>query len=225
MRAVFIGAGDLTVMTAHQLLKDGSEVVIIEKDKARIDELSADMDAGFINGDGSKPAILREADPSSTDFLFCLVGDDKHNIIASLVGRSLGYRRVITRIDDPSYEHICIELGLTDIIVPDSTIARYLADLCAGQNPLEMSALIKGDTRVFSFVANKEDEIPVADMQLPEGSRLMFLYRKEELLLPDADSALQQGDEVVIIAHSKALPELKARWIHAPDERSAAKAE
>ena len=60
MRAVFIGAGDLTCMTAQQLLKTGFDVVIVEKDKARIDELSPDLGAGFIHGDGSKPTILRE---------------------------------------------------------------------------------------------------------------------------------------------------------------------
>lgn len=225
MRAVFIGAGELTAMTARQLLKNGYEVVIIEKDKERIDELSVDLDAGFIHGDGSKPAILREADPAATDFLFSLSGNDQYNIIASLVGRSLGYQRVITRIEDPSYEHICIELGLEDVIVPDSTMARYLADLCAGQNPLEISALIKGDARVFSFVADKEDETPIAEMNLPNDSRLMFIYRSENLVLPDPDEKLQQGDEVVIITHSKTIPELKERWIHMPAEQHVTKAE
>ena len=56
MRAVFIGAGSLTSMTAQQLLANKYEVVIIEKDKALIEEQSADLGAGFIHGDGSKPA-------------------------------------------------------------------------------------------------------------------------------------------------------------------------
>lgn len=214
MRAVFISAGELTGLTARQLLNNKYEVIIIEKDKARIDELSLDLDAGFIHGDGSKPAILREADPNATDFLFCLSGSDQYNIIASLIGRSLGYKRVVTRIEDPSYEHICIELGLEDIIVPDYTIARHLADLCAGQNPLEISALIKGDARVFSFVAGNEDEGLLTDLELPDGSRLIFLYRNEKFTLPETDTLLQKGDEVVIIAHSRALPELHARWSH-----------
>lgn len=220
MRAVFIGAGTLTNLTARQLLEKGHEVIIIEKDKERIDELSADMAAGFIHGDGSKPAILREADPAATDLLFSLSGNDQYNIIASLVGRSLGYKRVITRIEDASYEHICIELGLEEIIVPDYTIARYLVDMCAGQSLLEASAMIKGDARIFSFIAGEEDAGPVADLKLPNGSRLMFLYRKEELLLPDADAKLQKDDEVVVIAHGEVLPELKTRWSRVMDERA-----
>jgi trk system potassium uptake protein TrkA len=218
MRAVFIGAVELTTITARKLLANGFEVIIIEADKTRIEELSAELDAGFINGDGSKPAILREANPTATDFLFCLSNNDQYNIIASLVGRSLGYKRVITRIEDPSYEHICIELGLEDIIVPDYTIARYLADICAGQNPMEISAMIKGDARVFSFVASEQDEGTIDDLKLPADSRVMFWYRNEKFILPETDSVLEQGDEVVVIAHSDVLPELKARWMRVMNE-------
>lgn len=212
MRAVFIGGGELAVMTARQLLGMGFEVIVIESDKSRIEDLSADLDAGFIHGDGSKPAILREANPQATDFLFSLTGNDQHNIIASLVGRSLGYERVVTRIEDPSYEHICMELGLEDVIVPDYTISRYLADMCAGHNPLEVSAVVKGDARIFSFVANEGEEGPVDELQLPKGSIVAFYYRKEELVLPGSDAELRKGDEVVIICHSKVLPELEERW-------------
>ena len=212
MRAVFIGAGRLTAMTAQQLLDLGYEVVIIEKDKEQISELSAGLNAGFIHGDGSKPAILREADPSSTDFLFCLAGNDQYNIIAGLVGRSLGFKRVITRIEDPSYEHICIELGLEDTIVPDYTIARYLADLCAGKTPLALSAVIKGEARVFSFVVREQDEGTVGDLDLPEDSRVMFLYRGDKFILADADTALKKGDEVVMICRDKILSRLEERW-------------
>lgn len=212
MRTVLIGAGELATLTAQQLLKHGHEVVIIEKDKARIDDLSNELAAGFIHGDGSKPAILREADPAATDFLFTLTGNDQSNIIASLVGRSLGFRRVVTRIDDPAYEHICIELGLSDLVVPDYTIARYLADIVAGQNPLELSAMVKGDARIFSFVAREDDEVMLANLELPADSRVMFLYRNEKFIIPDTDTILKKGDEVVVIAHSKVLPDLESRW-------------
>ena len=223
MRAVFIGAGELTSQTAKQLLDNGYEVVIIEQDKARIDELSDELNTGFIHGDGSKPDILREADPAATDYLFCLTGNDQHNIISSLVGRSLGYKRVVTRIEDPSYEHICIELGLKDVIVPDSTIARYLADMCAGQNPLAVSAVIKGDARIYSFIVHEEEQGPLDNLGLPKGSRVMFLYRKEEFILADNDTVLQKDDEVVIVTHKSALSELEDRWSPKADTTKADK--
>ena len=72
--------------------------------------------------------------------------------------------------------------------------------------------MIKGDTRVFSFVAGQNDLVTIADLNLPEGCALMFLYRNEKLLLPDDKTELQEGDEAVIISHSDVLAVLKSRW-------------
>ncbi len=47
--------------------------------------------------------MLQETDPAHTDFLFCLTGNDQTNIIASLIGRSQGFKRVITGIEDPEF--------------------------------------------------------------------------------------------------------------------------
>ena len=213
MRAVFIGAGFLSVTTARLLLKRGHEVIIIERDKEIIDGLSPELDCGFLHGDGGRPAVLREADPEHTDFLFCLTDSDQANILASLVGRSLGFRQVVTKIEDPELEHICVELGLEDMIVPSRTIGRHLADKFEGSDPLAISAAIKGDARIFSFVLRKENQATVEELGLPKQSRVVCVYRHGEFLLPEPDTALKTDDEVIVISHKKHLPQLIERWI------------
>jgi trk system potassium uptake protein TrkA len=212
MRTVFIGASALAITTAHLLLGRGHEVVIIEQDKGVIDALSEELDCGFVHADGSKPGVLREVDPAHTDFLFCLTGNDQANIIAGLVGRSLGFKRVVTKIDGPEFEHICLELGLVDIIIPARTIGRHLAEMVEGTDPLEISAKIKGDARVFSFIARAEDEQPFGDLKLPDDARVMCVYRDNAFLLPLPGDRLRTGDEVVLITHVRHLPALDERW-------------
>jgi trk system potassium uptake protein TrkA len=106
MRTVFVGGGEVSIETAKALIKKGHEVVIIETDKPKIDELSAEIDCSFLQGDGSHPKVLREVNPPHTDFLFCPTNSDQVNRIASLVSRSLGFKRVVTCIDDPQFEGI-----------------------------------------------------------------------------------------------------------------------
>ena len=118
MRFVSIGGGTLTALTVCMLVQRGHEVVIIERDADVIDAQRDELDVGFIHGDGTRPAILRKADPESTDMLFCLTHDDQSNIIGSLVAHSLGFPRVVTKIDNPELGHICVELGLADSLVP-----------------------------------------------------------------------------------------------------------
>jgi trk system potassium uptake protein TrkA len=212
MRVVFIGLSMLTIMTTRTLLRRNHEVVVIERDRDAIESLAEELDCGFLHGDGSKPAVLREADPGSTDFLFCLTGDDQTNIIASLVGRSLGFNRVVTKVEDDELEHICLELGLTDTIIPDYYIARHLSDIVEGQDIRELGLMIKGDARVFSFVAKKEDECALDALDAPGKARVICLYREGEFVLPEKGTRIKEDDEIVIISHRERLSDLIARW-------------
>jgi trk system potassium uptake protein TrkA len=212
MKAVFVGSDPLSVVTTRLLLKRGHEVVIVEQDKARIEALADELPCGFVQGDGSKPAILRETDPEHTDVLFCLTDNDQTNIIAGMVGRSLGFARVVTKIEDGEFEHICLELGLEDTIMPALTIGRYLADMLEGQDLLELSAMIKDEARVFTFVVQESDVGPVSGLRLPEESRVICVYRNDKFMLAAEDTPLQEDDEVVVLTHRRNLPDLQARW-------------
>ncbi|MGR9088640.1 MAG: potassium channel family protein [Gammaproteobacteria bacterium] len=212
MKVVFIGASSLAVTTAQRLLKSGHEVVIIEMDKTVITDIRETIDCVFINGNGSKPAILKETAPETIDVLFCLTKNDEANIIASLVARSLGVKRVITRIEDPGFEHICIELGLTDIIIPTYTNARYLVGIALGRDILELSSLIRGDVRFFGMVIDEQSEGTVADLDLPSRSRAIFFYRDNQFEYADSDTLLKKDDELVIIAHGDDYDKLVKRW-------------
>lgn len=212
MKVVFIGASALAVTTAQRLLNSGHEVIIIENDKNVITGLRETIDCVFINGNGSKPAILKETLPETIDVLFCLTKNDEANIIASLVARSLGVKRVITRIEDPGFEHICIELGLNDIIIPTYANARYLAGIALGRDIIELPAIIRSDVRFFGMVIDEENQGTVDDLDLPKQSRAIFLYRDNVFKFVDSSTNLEKGDELVLIAHGDAYDKLIAKW-------------
>ena len=212
MRAVFIGASATSLATARMLLGAGHEVVLIEKVRERAEAVAKELDCGCLHGDGSKPAVLREADPEHSDLLYCLTENDQANILASLVGRTLGFRRVVCKIHDPELTHLCVELGLENVIIPAQTIGRHLAQMFEGHDPWEISAKIRGDARMFSFIVKEGEEARLNELDLPRGTRVICLYRKDRFLLPDDDTRLTSGDEVVLITESANLPKLAERW-------------
>jgi trk system potassium uptake protein TrkA len=212
MRIAFSGAGDLTVMTVPSLVAKGHEVVIIDSDRKRIEELSEQLDCSFLHGDASKPAILREVGPQQTDMLICLTDDDKDNIIASLVGRSLGFKRIVTSIQDPDYEDICRELGLEDIIIPARMFSRSLRNMVEGLAEVELSTVLKHEARFFTFIAGERDEVTPADLGLPDLARAVYYYRDGKFSFVEEKTKFRKGDEVIILTHSKNLPELRTRW-------------
>ncbi len=218
MRAVFVGASSTTQATAAMLLQRGHEVVIIECVKEKIDSVSETLDCGYLHGDGSRPLVLREADPEHTERLFCLTNNDQSNILASLVGRTLGFKHVVCKIQDAELIHLCIELGLEDLIIPSQTIGRNLADMFEGQDPGDLSAKIRGDARLFSFVVKGNEAGALQDLALPAHTRVVCLYRGDRFALPDDGSILKVGDEVVLVTDEGGRAKLEARWAPIADE-------
>jgi trk system potassium uptake protein TrkA len=212
VRILFIGAGALAARTARVVQRRGHEVVMVERAKAVLDSLASQLDCGFIHGDGTKPSVLKEADAASADVLLALTGDDQTNIIACLVGRSLGAKSVIPRVGDDDFEHICIELGLDRTVIPARTISRFLADMVEGQDILELSAAIKGEARTFVFAIHEGDEARIGDLDLPANTCVTHLYRDGEFLVADGDLELKVDDEVVVVTHRKNLPALRERF-------------
>lgn len=213
MRVAFVGACPMAIGAAKMLIRAGHEVILVDVDAEKIKAIGEELDCGLIAGDGSKPAVLRDLSPTSTELLVCVTDNDETNILATLVGRSLGFRRIVTKIEEPEFEHVCVELGLEDIIIPSHDAAQRLADLAGGSLPEEVSRYFKGGARLFSFVADEGEAGQVADLVLPKRSRVLCLYRNGVLIDADADATIKLGDEVVLFTHEKNLPQLKERWV------------
>jgi len=202
----------MTVITARSLTKQGHDVIIIEVDKDIIDRLSDELDCGFVHGDASKPAVLSQVNPKDCDFLFCLTNSDQVNIITALLGRSMGFKRVVPSIENAELQHLCSELELDDTIIPVRTMSQYLGNMVRGLHNVELSTFLKHGARFFTFVAGKKESKKVADLKLPEGTKVIFYYRDDQFHFVDAETSFNAGDEIVILAHAENLSALSERW-------------
>ena len=212
MRIVFSGAGPMTVMTATNLSEQGHDIIIIEVEKEKIDQISEDLDCSFVHGDASKPAVLKQVDPGTCDFLFCLTNSDQVNIITALLGRSMGFERVIPSIENAELQQLCRELGLEDTIIPVHTMSRYLQQMVQGLDSIELSTFLKNDARLFSFIAGKDQAGPKDDLDLPDNAEVIFYYRGDDFKFIDADTGFKKGDEIVILTQRDNLETLSERF-------------
>jgi trk system potassium uptake protein TrkA len=218
MRIVLIGASPLAVNSATELVAEGHQVVVIEKDKQRADELSLHLDCAFLHGDGSLPDLLREADPGHTDILMCLTNHDQTNIIAGLAAKSLGYGRVVIVIQEEDYEALCSELGLTETLIPLRYISRQLTELTKRHPGPVPEEVIKHDAIIRS-VHIGTGGIGTEQLGLPKKSRVVAFYRGEALMFPEPDTVFDEDDELVILAPEgsgdaldRRLDELNEQW-------------
>lgn len=212
MRIVIVGAGSLTVTAAELFIDHGHEVVVIEKDEARVEELDERLDCSFMIGDGSRPSILKEVGPKNTDFLFCLTEDDQDNIIASLVGRSMGFGRVVTSIRNTEFEPICSELGLESPIFLDTTIAQRLSDMVQGIETAGLSGVLHGGLRFFTFTIREKQAGPLGELDLPDGVRPIAVTRDGDSRVADRKTEVKKNDEVLVVGDEGLIRELRESY-------------
>ena len=77
---------------------------------------------------------------------------------------------------------------------------------------LELSTVIKGKARFFTFNVDKEKGRRIADLDLPGNARVVCHYREGRFSLADEETRLGKGDEMVILTHSECIPDLTERW-------------
>jgi trk system potassium uptake protein TrkA len=129
MRIIITGLTAMSLEAARAFAKRGDDVILIDPDRETFEQLAEDLDVAFIKGDGARPDVLAQANPDKVDVMYCLCEDDKDNIIAALVAKAAGVKRVIPKIQDRSYHPICDEIGLKERVDPAHAIAKALVHM------------------------------------------------------------------------------------------------
>lgn len=212
MRYFFIGYSDLSLKVMNILLHRHHEVMLLDKDAERIEQLKDVLACDLFLGDACKVGVLEDLFDPQIEMVFCFSNDEHYNIMAAFNAQVHGFQNVITRIDDLDYEPLCLELGLHNLFFPTQIMSRHLAEFAEGGNSLDLQSQIKYEARLFSFIAKKEDEESVFDIPVPDKSRIICVYRNNVYLWPDTDLRIVEGDEVVMITHSRHLETLRKRW-------------
>lgn len=213
MRIVFTGGGNQTVQAVKLLSKKEHDIIVIEKDEKKIEQLRDQLDCSLLEGDGSNPEILQETNPQTVDFLFALTDSDPDNILTGLVGKSLGFKSVVVSVRNTLYEKVCVELGLENTIIPSRTIGNFLVDFIEFQDAPELKDYFKGEAHLFRFFIEEKSPKTVEKMALPSNSKVICFYREDKFHLISDDVNFQDQDEVIILTEKKEISNLEDKFL------------
>lgn len=120
---VIVGCGRVGSLLANELSRSGNSVVVIDREEAVFDNLSADFSGFRINGDATHTAVLKEAKLKNADILIATTHDDNVNLMVAQVARKIfNVPHVQARVFDPKREEVYAQLGI-DTICPTSVAA------------------------------------------------------------------------------------------------------
>ncbi|MCK0149496.1 TrkA family potassium uptake protein [Marivita sp. S6314] len=210
MRIVIVGGSKFGTATAEQLIEHGHEVVIIDRDRARLERLSETLDCGMIEGDGTSPSVLRDAQAGDDDVLIALTNASDDNILAALVGRSVGFGRVIPQIISPELMEVCTELDLTDTITPHATVARSLCRALEDKAEVSETLNLSRELRLKRLVVPEDwTGSGLGDLELPTSCKAIARIRDDTEVLVSQDTNLSSGDELLIAVETDAIGALE----------------
>jgi trk system potassium uptake protein TrkA len=113
---IIVGCGRLGSLLASTLSRQGSSVVVIDRDESTFDSLSIEFSGFQIPGDAAELSVLRAAKINQADCLLAVTGNDNLNLmVAQLAKIVFKVPTVLARLIDPSREAIYRDFGLITI--------------------------------------------------------------------------------------------------------------
>jgi trk system potassium uptake protein TrkA len=163
-----------------------------------------------LSGDGTDLALLEGEDIGRSDVLVSVIDNDEKNLLASLLGRQLGVRRIITRVSNPAnlrlFERVGVDVAIS---ARGAAVASVLHHIEGGQASL-LAVLEEGEGRILEVqVPSAYHARALRDLNSPRDSIVAAILRDKEVIVPRGTDILGAGDRLLIFSTRQAAPQVR----------------
>ncbi len=212
-RVCIVGGGVVGQSLARTILPHGAHVTIIERDPRAAQQLAVNHpDITVVQGDGTDKGILEEIEIETFDLCAAVTQEDEVNLMASLIAKRGGVARTAAMVQRADYTPIYRELGIDIVVSPRAVAADQILKFTRSENLHSLHVLPGGQAEVVELTArggcNALDK-PLRRLQLPKGSLLAAIARRDEVLIPGGDDVVERGDRVILMTTTAARPSVE----------------
>jgi trk system potassium uptake protein TrkA len=198
-----IGGGKVGYYLTKELIDSGHEVVLMEKDRARADQIADEIGSVVIPHDGCEGKYLAEAGCNRADIVAAVTGDDEDNlVICQMAKHHFDVPRTIARVNNPKNEQLFKHLGVDELISPTRMILGSIEQDIPVHELLHLAALGEGELEIIE--AHLQAGSPAVgrapkDLTIPDGCSLFAVIRGGVATPLRTDTILREGDKVIAI--------------------------
>lgn len=212
MRIIVIGAGKVGSTLASQLVKEGHEVIVMDTNQERLDELQNRIDIITLCGNGASKEYLEEAEVAESDLVIAATSADEVNILSCFIARQIGASKTIARVRNPEYrnqlELMKEELGLSMIVNPELSAASEISRILRFPSANDVELFCRGHVELVEYTIGKD--CPLCELSLKEiyikyKIRVLIcaVRRGDDITIPKGEFVLKEGDKINITASPK----------------------
>ncbi len=203
MRVAIAGAGNVGRSIANELVGNGHQVLLIDRDSTAIKPASV-PDADWLQADACEMDSLAEAQLDSCDVAIAATGDDKANLVHSLLAKTeFGVPRTVARVNHPGNEWLFDEMWGVDVAVSTPRLMCALVEEAVTVGDLvRLMTFQRGRTNLVEMTLPEVSPAvgrQVGDLSWPGEAVLTAVIRDGRGLPPERDEALEAGDELLFL--------------------------
>jgi len=223
MYVVVAGGGKVGSNVTRTLLKMGHEVTLIEQRPDRFARLEAEFGPVVMRGDATEVHVLERAGIARPpELLLAVTGDDEDNLIISQIGKEgYGVPKAIARVNDPRNQQHFDLLGITQTICATTSILG-LVEHEVPQHGLVPLVELRREGLVVAEIQVEGDSPAagkrVGGIRLPEGSRVITVFRQGRTELVEPSTVVRPGDQLLAVVPKDSVLELRRALLGAPKQ-------
>lgn len=203
---IIVGAGRVGERVIELAIKDGHEVVVVEKDQERAERISSDYDCLVIQGDASKLEVLKEAGIEKADALVATTSDDPANLLLMMLGRELEVPRLLSSVRNSDHISLFEELEVNFVESPHRINGEYLYRKIQRPGISDFMQL-EGGAEILEIELPEESSLvgqSISDSReadkIPLDVNIIAIFREDELIIPRGKTKFEAGDIVTILS-------------------------
>ena len=205
LKIIIVGCGKVGRTLVDRLSKEGHDIVVIDKNQDRIDNLTNLYDIMGIQGNGASYSIQVEAGIKDADLIIAVTNSDELNLLCCTIAKQVGDCASIARVRNPDYSkeisYLQEKLGLVMIINPELEAAREISSILSLPSTLEVSSFAHGQAELVEFQieeGNVLDGLTIRDLSSNISSKVLItaVKRGNDIVIPTGDFILRADDIV-----------------------------
>lgn len=206
---IIVGCGKVGMTLIEQLSKEGHDITIIDKNAAKVQEMSNLYDIMGLVGNGASYSVQMEAGIENADLIIAVTASDELNLLCCTVAKQVGDCAAIARVRTPDYSkeagYLREKLGLTMIINPELEASLETARILYLPTALEVNSFAHGQAEIVKFKIPEEnllDGMTIATLGKSITNEILIcaIEREGEVYIPGGNFQMAKNDIVSFVA-------------------------
>jgi trk system potassium uptake protein TrkA len=219
MNIIIAGDGEVGFHLAKMLSGENHNITIVDPHQELLKMIETHTDLMTITGDSTSISVLEQANVRRADLLISVVHDEKVNIITCILGKKLGAKRTIARINNTEYlsaenRELMRSLGIESMVCPERIASKELVKLLNQTAATEIFDFSEG--RLSLFLIKLDEKALVLNQSLNQiaaehpklNFRAVAIHRNNKTIIPKGSDEFKVGDLAYVITRPDGIDAL-----------------